>query len=303
MKFRCLTTILFPAACLAAFSETPAADRTQTGPIWQTNLRTAFKQSRKEGRPLLIHFYATWCDPCIRMDRETFSAAEFRKQVSGRFIVVKINTDRHPELVRQYGIHGLPSDVFVSPNGRILSRSTGYLSKRRYLSQLARWDSRFVKRSKVQIARAKPNPQQVKIPSKKQVATKPNVQPPGKVLIGLDGYSPVAMHQQRKWIPGKVRFAWRHHGISYWMADENELAAFRRNPRQYAPRLLGCDPVVLQETDRAVPGKIRYGAIFDGELFFYTSAASRSRFRKTPLRYTWTRHVLRVDDINGAVLR
>ena len=87
------------------------------------------------------------------------------------------------------------------------------------------------------------------------------------------------------------------------MADANELRQFRANPERYAPKLLGCDPVLLNETDRAIAGKIDFGAYFDGELYFFVSAKSRKIFRAKPLRYTRTRHVLRVDHIGGTVRR
>jgi thioredoxin-related protein/YHS domain-containing protein len=265
---------------------------------WQTDLATAAKLARKQEQPLLIHFYATWCQPCQRMERETFAATDFGKQIAGRFVLVRIDSDRHPELIRKYGVTGLPCDVFVSPNGRILSRNAGYLQKRQYFAQLARWESRFVKRSKVRIAAAKPQPDDISKSTGKAQTAKP-----GPVLIGMDGYSPVAMHQRRKWVTGKKEFAWPQHGISYWMADADELAAFQRDPGRFAPKLLGCDPVILNETDRALPGKVQYGAIFDGELFFFTTAESRTKFRENPTQYTRTRHVLRVDDIYGAVRR
>jgi thioredoxin-related protein/YHS domain-containing protein len=305
---RTSSTVLLAAIGFFTLAVIPASGRAADEPLWQTDLDAAMKLSQKHDRPLLLHFFATWCGPCQRMERETFTASDFGKQVGGRFVMVWINSDRHPDLVRQYGVTGLPSDVFVSSNGRILSRNAGYLSKRQYFAQLARWESRFVKRSKVQIAAAKPKPVQPQ-PAKPQAgagtqiaeATKPAA--PEKVLIGMDGYSPVAMHRDRKWVAGKKEYSWPHHGVSYWMANAEELAVFRRDPGRFAPKLLGCDPVILNETDRALPGKVHYGAIFDGELFFFTSADSRAKFRKNPLTYTRTRHVLRVNDINGIVRR
>jgi thioredoxin-related protein/YHS domain-containing protein len=288
---------LLAVGCLAPMlcSDSPAAD----GVVWQADLATAAKLARKREQPLLIHFYATWCQPCRQMDRETFAAADFGKQIAGRFVLVRIDSDRHPELIRKYGVTGLPCDVFVSPNGRILSRNAGYLSKRQYFGQLARWESRFVKRSKVQVAAAKP---QADVPPK-STGNPQNAKPAENAPVGMEGYSPVAMHQQRKWIAGKKEFASTHQGVTYWMADADELAAFQRDPGRFAPKLLGCDPVAINETDRAIPGKVQYGAIFDGELFFFATADSRTKFRENPTHYTRTRHVLRVDDVYGAVRR
>ena len=119
----------------------------------------------------------------------------------------------------------------------------------------------------------------------------------------MDGYSPVSLHAQKKWVRGLPRFAHKYHGVNYWLSSAAELKLFRENPRKYAPRLLGCDPVVLNQDDRAVPGKIDFGAFFDGELFFFVSAKSRERFRRNPLLFIQTRHVLRIEHIGGAIIR
>ena len=42
-----------------------------------------------------------------------------------------------------------------------------------------------------------------------------------------------------------------------------------------APRLIGCDPVVFSETERAIPGSTRFGAYFEGDLFLFVSSATR----------------------------
>lgn len=44
------------------------------------------------------------------------------------------------------------------------------------------------------------------------------------------------------------------------------------------------------DTNRAVAGSTKYGAYFDGELFLFASPENRERFKKTPYRFTRTRH-------------
>jgi YHS domain-containing protein len=65
------------------------------------------------------------------------------------------------------------------------------------------------------------------------------------------------------------------------------------------PRLLGCDPVVLYRTDRAMSGSTEFGAYFDGGLYLFTAPETRTEFKEHPMRYTRTRHVLRPDDFGG----
>ncbi|MEM6519885.1 MAG: thioredoxin [Cyanobacteria bacterium P01_C01_bin.70] len=59
-------------------------------------------------RPVLVHFYASWCGHCQRM-------APVLEQVNGqlnrRLKVVKIDTERYPQLASQYQVHALPTLV------------------------------------------------------------------------------------------------------------------------------------------------------------------------------------------------
>ncbi len=111
--------------------------------------------------------------------------------------------------------------------------------------------------------------------------------------IGMEGYSPVALYRRREWVRGDPRFAHSFRGITYYLALDDELAAFREDPVRYAPRLQGCDPVVMYDTDRAIPGSVEFAAYFDGELYLFISDETRRRFEEDPLRYTRTRHVRR----------
>lgn len=281
--------------------DSASAQRIKSSPKWMTDLTQATALAKKENRLLLIHFYADWCGPCRKMERETLSSKSLAAQLGGKIVAVKINSDKNPKITKKYGITALPSDIFVAPSGQILARSEGYQTQRQYLSLVARIDAKFDNTERVRIAKTKkktqPNKKSAKLP------TIPDTHRPSKPLIGMDGFSPVALHENRKWRTGKKQFSWKYQDVTFWMADAKELALFKADPRRYAPRLLGCDPVFLNETDRAVQGKIAYGAFFDGHLYFFATSGNRKKFRANPLPYTRTRHVLRVDHIGGTVRR
>jgi YHS domain-containing protein len=121
--------------------------------------------------------------------------------------------------------------------------------------------------------------------------------PASKITLGLDGYSPVALSKSRQWVRGKQEFAFNWQDVTYWMTSAEELREFEKNPRQFAPRLLGCDPVILWQTDRAIAGSTQFGAFFDGELYLFSTQDSRDQFKQNPIRYTQTRHVLRPEQV------
>ena len=58
--------------------------------------------------PVLVDFYATWCGPCQMMSP---ILEQVNTQLKGKLKVVKIDTDRYPQIASQYQIHALPTLV------------------------------------------------------------------------------------------------------------------------------------------------------------------------------------------------
>jgi len=247
------------------------------------------------------------------MERETLSRPQLRRQLQGRMIAVKVDSDRHEKLVERFQVTALPCDIILSPDGRVLFRHVGYQTTRQYLAHIARTEARFVASRKTQLVNNRRRPATATGGSStkpaRRTATGP-VSPAVEIavtrpnsFVGLNGYSPVSLKKTRKWVPGQKEFAAKYKGITYRLATSTELKTFRAHPARYAPRLLGCDPVVLFESDRALPGSTRFGAYFDGELYLFVNAQSRSKFHKNPTLYTRTRYVLRLNRIGGTRLQ
>lgn len=88
-------------------------------------LTEALATAKSENKLVLLDFKATWCVPCRRLEKETFAdpiVAELLKQ----FVLVKIDTDEHPELAKHFGVVGLPDLRFLKLDGSEVKRLTDF---------------------------------------------------------------------------------------------------------------------------------------------------------------------------------
>eukprot|EP00887_Chlorella_sp_A99_P003685 scaffold7.g3685.t1 len=68
---------------------------------------------------MVIDFYATWqvlqCGPCLLLAKELEKVAE---TLGDDIRILKLDTDKHPEISSQLHIYGLPTMMFVPVDGR-----------------------------------------------------------------------------------------------------------------------------------------------------------------------------------------
>lgn len=83
-------------------------------------------------RPILVDFYAEWCFPCRMLEP---IIEEVAKELSGRAIVGKLNTDKNL-IARRFGITKIPA-IFIIRDGEIKNAFYGVVPKETILKALS----------------------------------------------------------------------------------------------------------------------------------------------------------------------
>lgn len=65
-----------------------------------------FKSIINSDKPVLVDFYADWCEPCRQMGPVLKTV---KKDLRAKVRIIKVNVDHHPVIVSSLGVDKLPT--------------------------------------------------------------------------------------------------------------------------------------------------------------------------------------------------
>ncbi|MCX9085461.1 MAG: thioredoxin family protein [Candidatus Methanoperedens sp.] len=78
-----------------------------------------------ENKPIMMYFWAIWCQYCARFQTDTLGNPKVKKILEEDYVLVAMDLDIDREVAQQYGVSYPPYLVFMDPNRNVLDRVPG----------------------------------------------------------------------------------------------------------------------------------------------------------------------------------
>src|SRR6185503_9823073 len=104
---------------------------------WLPWSAASFARARTERKPVLLSIAPTWCRNSVEMDRSSFADPDVVGRVGLRYVPIRVDADRRPDICERYSLGGWPTTAFLTPDGGLLGGGT-YVDHERLAETLER---------------------------------------------------------------------------------------------------------------------------------------------------------------------
>lgn len=114
----------------------PLSTSENKGIEWLSSLDEGMEVARRDGKFLILDFYAKWCTVCKELDEKTFSDKRVMESLSN-YVLVRIDLSRgEREEIKKFNVMGIPTVIFLDSTGNELSRFSGFKNPDDFLKEL-----------------------------------------------------------------------------------------------------------------------------------------------------------------------
>ncbi len=139
MKFSLPAGIIFTFAIVLLISSQEATAqfwKRDQPLVWSTPSRDAIQSAIDLNKLVLLYFETSHCTYCRKLERLTWADETVQKALSDSYVPLKVDVEQFEQLAVDLHVRSFPTVIVMTPQGKELSRTTGYIDAEKMQSKL-----------------------------------------------------------------------------------------------------------------------------------------------------------------------
>lgn len=105
--------------------------------VWETSLRCALELAQNSNKLVLVSFFGSGCEACIKMKRCTLLTESVQEYINKYFIPIKYESGVDSDQFMRFGVTAKPAILVLDSGGTEIFRKIGYFEPDLFIEKLA----------------------------------------------------------------------------------------------------------------------------------------------------------------------
>ncbi|MBU4220441.1 MAG: thioredoxin family protein [Euryarchaeota archaeon] len=98
-----------------------------------SGLEKGFQEASQENKPIVVYFWAIWCQYCAKFQAETLGNPQINKILENDYVRVAMDLDIDRDVSSKYGVSYPPYVIFLDGKGNVIDRIAGAVGPETFL--------------------------------------------------------------------------------------------------------------------------------------------------------------------------
>lgn len=141
-----MAALLFTVGCKPGGSTNKNKTKSAIKFVEGKTYEAVLAKAQREGKPIMIDFYTTWCAPCKWLEKDVFNLPHVSSFYNKNVINYKVNAEDFDgvALAQQYAVAAYPTLIYLTQDGEFIRKQEGTTTATKFME----WGKEVVQRNK-----------------------------------------------------------------------------------------------------------------------------------------------------------